>query len=47
MGTQCVVDKWQRLAVWLNVAYLIPLTYLFAAFFFKSYQKGSKKTKSA
>ena len=26
MGTQCVVDQGQRAAVWLNVAYLIPLT---------------------
>ncbi|KAL8292504.1 hypothetical protein RQP46_001116 [Phenoliferia psychrophenolica] len=42
MGTQCVVDQGQRAAVWLNVAYLIPLTYLFGAFFVKSYQAKSK-----
>lgn len=43
MGSQCVVDKAQRAAVWLNVAYLAPLTFLFMQFFLKSYQKGAKK----
>jgi hypothetical protein len=65
MGTQCVADKAQRAAVWLNVFYLIPLSeypltplasraslthhpsaYLFAAFFFKSYQKSSAKARA-
>ena len=46
MGSQCVVDKAQRAAVWLNVAYLAPLTYLFCQFFFKSYQKGVQKAKA-
>lgn len=26
MGTQCVVDRAQRAAVWLNVIYLVPLS---------------------
>ncbi|GAA5887173.1 hypothetical protein JCM6882_009473 [Rhodosporidiobolus microsporus] len=39
-GAQCLVNAAQRSAVWLNVAYLIPLTYLFVAFFVKSYRRG-------
>ncbi|GAA5989628.1 hypothetical protein JCM11641_002905 [Rhodosporidiobolus odoratus] len=38
-GPQCLVNAAQRSAVYLNLAYLIPLTYLFAAFFVKSYRK--------
>ncbi|ORY73626.1 ELO family [Leucosporidium creatinivorum] len=41
-GTQCLVTGAQRAAVWLNVLYLVPLTFLFARFFFKSYQKAVK-----
>ncbi|GAA5880703.1 hypothetical protein JCM8547_007570 [Rhodosporidiobolus lusitaniae] len=40
-GAQCLVNAAQRSAVWLNVAYLIPLTYLFAAFFVKTYRRGA------
>ncbi|BGP20341.1 hypothetical protein JCM10213_001606 [Rhodosporidiobolus nylandii] len=40
-GPQCLVNAAQRSAVYLNLAYLIPLTYLFVAFFIKSYRKGS------
>ncbi|GAA5941252.1 elongation of very long chain fatty acids protein [Sporobolomyces koalae] len=45
--SQCLINPAQRAAVWLNVAYLIPLTYLFAAFFIKSYRRGAKPTKAA
>ncbi|GAA5969711.1 hypothetical protein JCM3765_001214 [Sporobolomyces pararoseus] len=45
--SQCLINPAQRAAVWLNVVYLIPLTYLFAAFFVKSYRRGSKPTKAA
>ncbi|GAA5822616.1 hypothetical protein JCM5353_005505 [Sporobolomyces roseus] len=45
--SQCLINPAQRAAVWLNVVYLIPLTYLFAAFFFKSYRRGAKPTKAA
>ncbi|GAA6020328.1 hypothetical protein JCM10207_003230 [Rhodosporidiobolus poonsookiae] len=42
-GAQCLVNAAQRSAVYLNLAYLIPLTYLFVAFFIKSYRRGGAK----
>ncbi|GAA6062524.1 hypothetical protein JCM10212_001574 [Sporobolomyces blumeae] len=45
--SQCLINPAQRAAVWLNVVYLIPLTYLFAAFFVKSYRRGAKPTQAA
>lgn len=33
----CVDNSGQAFAIWLNVLYLLPLTYLFARFFVKSY----------
>ncbi|KAI7977556.1 hypothetical protein EIK77_000506 [Talaromyces pinophilus] len=33
----CVDNSGQAFAIWLNVMYLLPLTYLFARFFVKSY----------
>lgn len=33
----CVDNNGQAFAIWLNVLYLLPLTYLFARFFVKSY----------
>lgn len=38
VGTQCLVNSGQKAAVLLNVVYLVPLTFLFAAFFVRSYR---------
>ncbi|GAA5960832.1 hypothetical protein JCM21900_002298 [Sporobolomyces salmonicolor] len=46
-GAQCLANTAQRAAVWLNVAYLIPLTYLFVAFFVQSYRRGTAANKAA
>ncbi len=35
--TTCMDTSGQGFAIWLNVAYLLPLTYLFARFFVRSY----------
>lgn len=39
--TPCIPTAAQTLAVWLNVLYLAPLTYLFVSFFVQSYIKRS------
>jgi len=43
----CIDTEGQTFAIWLNVFYLTPLTFLFARFFYKSYmrrgQKGNRK----
>lgn len=39
--TPCINSSAQTLAVWLNVVYLAPLTYLFVSFFVQSYMKRS------
>jgi GNS1/SUR4 family len=36
-SVDCVDNSGQAFAIWLNVLYLLPLTYLFARFFVKSY----------
>ncbi|KAJ5100039.1 hypothetical protein N7532_007040 [Penicillium argentinense] len=36
----CVDTTGQAFAIWLNVSYLLPLTYLFARFFVRSYLKS-------
>ncbi|KDE07202.1 hypothetical protein MVLG_02602 [Microbotryum lychnidis-dioicae p1A1 Lamole] len=41
VGGSCLVTPNQRLAVWINVLYLIPLTYLFLSFFINSYRKSA------
>ena len=37
----CIMTSGETLAIWLNVFYLAPLTYLFASFFVASYVKRS------
>ncbi|KAM0787310.1 hypothetical protein ACM66B_007084 [Microbotryomycetes sp. NB124-2] len=44
---QCLVSDAQRAAVWINLLYLTPLTYLFVQFFLTSYKKSGGKSKSA
>jgi len=41
----CVDTSGQAFAIWLNVAYLAPLTFLFADFFVKSYMKRGQSAK--
>ncbi|CAJ2506156.1 Uu.00g002860.m01.CDS01 [Anthostomella pinea] len=38
----CVTTSGETFAIWLNVFYLAPLTYLFASFFVTSYMRRSK-----
>ncbi len=40
---QCVTTPGQTFAIWLNVLYLAPLTYLFVNFFIKSYLRRSSQ----
>lgn len=37
----CIVSSGETFAIWLNVVYLAPLTYLFVSFFIASYVKRS------
>lgn len=37
----CIVSSGETFAIWLNILYLAPLTYLFVSFFIKSYVKRS------
>ncbi|BGP27851.1 fatty acid elongase [Rhodotorula toruloides] len=46
-GPTCLVNAAQRHATLLNCAYLVPLTYLFVAFFFKTYKKNSAANAAA
>lgn len=43
METRCLDTSGQAFAVWLNVFYLLPLTFLFVRFFLKSYIFGDAK----
>lgn len=46
--TPCVDTSGQTFAIWLNVLYLTPLTFLFVRFFIKSYiRRTSKSTRPA
>jgi GNS1/SUR4 family len=38
----CIDTTGQAFAIWLNVIYLMPLTYLFARFFIRSYLRGQE-----
>ncbi|KAJ3498664.1 hypothetical protein NLG97_g953 [Lecanicillium saksenae] len=40
----CIVTSAETFAIWLNVAYLAPLTYLFVSFFIARYVKHGKAT---
>lgn len=40
----CIDTSGQTFAIWLNVFYLTPLTFLFARFFYKSYIRRSPKS---
>lgn len=40
-ATPCITTVGQTFAIWLNVLYLAPLTYLFVSFFITSYLKRS------
>jgi hypothetical protein len=43
--TPCITTTGQNVAVWLNVVYLAPLTYLFMKFFVESYiQRAAQQT---
>ncbi|KAK4192126.1 fatty acid elongase [Podospora australis] len=44
--TACVTSNGTTFAVWLNVFYLTPLTYLFVSFFIESYLRRSNATSS-
>ena len=44
--TPCVDTSGQTFAVWLNVLYLTPLTFLFVRFFIKSYIRRTSKSTS-
>ncbi|GAA6039523.1 hypothetical protein JCM8097_008366 [Rhodosporidiobolus ruineniae] len=46
-GGQCLVTAAQRSAVYVNLAYGVPLTYLFVAFFIKAYRRGGAKKPAA
>ena len=37
----CITSKGETFAIWLNVMYLAPLTYLFVSFFISSYMRRS------
>jgi hypothetical protein len=39
----CIATTGETFAIWLNVVYLAPLTYLFVSFFIASYVKRSNK----
>jgi hypothetical protein len=39
----CITSSGQTFAVWLNVFYLAPLTYLFVSFFIESYLRRSSQ----
>jgi hypothetical protein len=41
--TPCVNTSGQTFAIWLNVVYLTPLTFLFVRFFIKSYIRRTSK----
>lgn len=43
----CVVTSGETFAIWLNVVYLAPLTYLFVSFFIASYVKRSNAANKA
>jgi len=43
----CITNNGATVAVWLNVFYLAPLTYLFVAFFIESYLRRSNAAASA
>lgn len=42
----CITSSGQTFAVWLNVFYLAPLTYLFVSFFIESYLRRSNANQS-
>jgi hypothetical protein len=42
----CITSSGQTFAVWLNVFYLAPLTYLFVSFFIESYLRRSNASQS-
>ena len=42
----CITSSGQTFAVWLNVFYLAPLTYLFVSFFVESYLRRSNASQS-
>lgn len=42
----CIVNAGETFAIWLNVLYLAPLTYLFVSFFIASYVKRANKATS-
>ncbi len=42
----CITSTGQTFAVWLNVFYLAPLTYLFVSFFIESYLRRSSASQS-
>jgi hypothetical protein len=41
LAQPCIVTSGETFAIWLNVLYLAPLTYLFVSFFIASYVKRS------
>ncbi len=43
----CVITSGETFAIWLNVVYLAPLTYLFVSFFITSYVKRSNAANKA
>ena len=43
----CITSSGATFAVWLNIIYLLPLTYLFMSFFVKSYLRKSKSRTGA
>ena len=43
----CIVTSGETFAIWLNVLYLAPLTYLFVSFFITSYVKRSNAANKA
>ncbi|GAA5824231.1 hypothetical protein JCM3770_004340 [Rhodotorula araucariae] len=45
-GATCLANNGQRLATIINCIYLVPLTYLFVAFFVKTYQKSQQAAKA-
>ncbi|GAA5842952.1 hypothetical protein JCM9279_004040 [Rhodotorula babjevae] len=45
-GARCLPNPGQRAATIINCIYLVPLTYLFAAFFVKTYKKSQQAAKA-
>ena len=43
----CIITNGETYAIWMNVLYLAPLTYLFVSFFIASYLKRSSKLPAA